>query len=102
MAQNKGDTLYIVLDYLVDGEPLDDAQFDEIELYVGKNRYLLTNGQIVWDSNLGKYCVFVTQADSFKLDTQSEYQLRLRKDDEVISTRIKRLFVGETISREEI
>ena len=37
MTQNKGDTLYIVLDYMVDGEPLETKQFDKMECEICLN-----------------------------------------------------------------
>ena len=96
MTQNKGDTLYIVLDEMLDGEPLENRQFDKIELCTPKTKYALNDGKIVWDSNLGKYCI-LTQLDSFKPDNNTQYTLQLLDGKDSICTKIKRLFVGNTV-----
>ena len=99
---NKGDTVYIILDYTINDEPITEGRFDEIEFYLGENRYLLSEGDIVWDSTTEKYYVFVDQEDSFKLTPQTIYQLRVRSGTDVTSTGIKKLVIGDTISTEEI
>lgn len=109
---NNGDALYIVLDYKVDGEPIQEGQFDEIEFSIGdkyaKNsvRFLFSNGDISWDPNLEKYTLFITQRDTLKLssgvNTYVEYQVRLRKDDVVISSPVETLQIGRSVSKQVI
>lgn len=100
---NRGDTLYIQLDYTVDDEPLKEGEWDEIEFSFGNKQYSLTNGDIVWDDALEKYCVFIDQEDSFALKNYvTHYQIRLKKDNEVISDNIKPFAIGAVISSKEI
>ena len=100
---NQGDALYIALDYKVNGNRITENQFDEIEFYIGDNRYLLSEGQIVWNSDDGKYFVFVNQIETFKLQRNPiEYQIRLRKGTEVISSPIEKLDIGKSISKNRI
>lgn len=99
---NKGDTLYLELDFTVDEQPLQEGEWDEIEFYIGTNRYLLSEDTIVWDDELGKYCVWVDQSPSFKLDKNTRYQIRLRKGRDVISSNIKKFSVKDSISTKVI
>ena len=55
---NRGDTLYIILDYTVDDAPITEGQFDEIEFSIGNKQYTMTDGDIEWDSDLSKYCLY--------------------------------------------
>lgn len=96
---NRGDTITIVLDYTVDGAPITEGEFDEIEFSIGAKRYTLTGDNIVWDDDLGKYTLFIGQSDSFAIGNNSaSYQVRFRKGSEVVSTDISRLAIGGTIS----
>ena len=98
---NKGDTITIYLDYTVDGAPITEGQFDEIEFCIGSKRFTLTGQQntITWDSEYGAYCVSLSQADTFALARDNRYQIRLKKDGEVISSGISVLQIGNTISK---
>lgn len=100
--KNQGDTGYIELAYTINGEPITEGQFDEIEFYLGKSRYLLSEGDIVWDEDLGSYCVFINQDDTLRLKSPMSYQLRLRHGRDVISTNIERRAIGLSISKEII
>ena len=71
MSKNRGDTIDITLAYTVNGQPIEENQFDEIEVYIGENRYLLTDGDIVWNNEQGMYTLFVDQEDSFKLTNKT-------------------------------
>lgn len=118
MGKNRGDTIDVSLAYTIDGEPITEGQFDEIEVYIGENRYTLegetistTVGntttteiihQIVWDSELGMYTIFVSQEDSFKLTTKTEYQVRFKLGTKVFSSNIKYMPIGKTLSNEVI
>lgn len=102
MGKNRGDTIDVVLAYTVNGEPITEGQFNEIEVYIGENRYTLTDGTIVWDSEQEMYTIFVDQEDSFKLSTKTEYQVRFRTGTKVISSNIKYMPIGKTLSNEVI
>ena len=101
---NKGDTITIYLNYTVDGVPITEGQFDEIEFCIGSKRFTLTGQQntITWDSEYGAYCVSLSQTDTFALALGSKYQLRLQKDGKVISSGINILKIGNTISNKTI
>ena len=100
--RNQGDTGYIILDYTVDDAPITEGQFDEIEFYLGNNRYLLSAGDIEWNPDLAKYCVFINQSDTLKINSPMSYQLRLRQGRDVISTDIKKKTIGASISKKVI
>ncbi len=110
MSKNRGDTIDVSLAYTIDGEPITEGQFDEIEVYIGENRYTLTGEtvnnevthQIVWDSEQGMYTIFVSQEDSFKLTTKTEYQVRFKLGTKVFSSNIKYMPIGKTLSNEVI
>lgn len=102
MSKNRGDTIDIALAYTINGEPITEGQFDEIEVYVGENRYTLTDGDIVWNSEQEMYTIFIDQEDSFKLTTKTEYQTRFKIGVNVISSKIKYMPIGKTLSNEVI
>lgn len=107
---NKGDALYLILDYTIDGALLKEDDFDEIELCITDRsanhevRFTLSDGQITWDSEKSRYVAFITQKDTFKFlpDSNSylEYQIRLKQGEVVISSPITKLKIGGAISKE--
>ncbi len=99
---NKGDTLTIQLDYTVDGEPITEGQFDQIEFSIGDKRYTLTDGDITWDGESSMYALTIGQADTFDLGGKTEYQLRLKSGTSVVSSGIGTLTLGKTISTSTI
>ena len=100
---NRGDTLYIILDYTVDDAPIAEGDFDEIEFSIGNKQYTLTGGDIEWDSDLDKYCLFVDQDDTFAFSNpKTTYQIRLKKGKEVVSDNIKPFIIGKTISNKTL
>lgn len=100
---NNGDALPIILDYTVNDVPLEEYGVDEIEVYFGDNRYLLSKGEITIDEETGKYCFFLSQLQSFRLPNMyAEYQVRIKKGNEVASMNIDKVYIGRSISREEI
>lgn len=103
---NKGDTLDIVIDYTIDGEAFAKDQFQEIELQF-ENQYdsskyvklLLSNGDITWDEEAGKYVTALTQEQTFRLSPVCNYQLRVMAGDIVVSSEIGSMTMGDTLSR---
>ena len=99
---NSGDTIEILLNYTIDGQPIRQGDFDEIEFSIGTMRYTLTGGDIVWDSEQNAYIVNLPQKDTLALAGTNPYQTRLKKDGKVVSSGIKIIKIGESISTVEI
>lgn len=102
IAMNKiyqGDAFPLMLDYTVDNIPLVDFDVDEIEFYIGDKQYLLSAGDIVLDTDINKYALFVEQETTFKFDKFAPFQLRLKKNNQVVGEKIGRIPVGDSISR---
>ena len=102
---NNGDALWLMLDYTVgeNNTPLEDFDFDDIEFSLGEKQYLFSAGDIVKDSNTGKYCLYVSQEDTFDLVLNvSHYQIRIKQGDLVFSDDIRKFVVGDSISDEVI
>lgn len=99
---NNGDTFLFILDYTVDGEPIQEDYFDEIEFSIGNKQYLLSKEEIAWDSNISKYTVFIPQADTLNFSMITKYQLRVRKGTEVASSKEMYLLIGNSISKDVI
>lgn len=98
---NSGDTIKIILNYTVGGEPLTQDFSGELEFCIGTKRYLLSNGGIVWDGET--FCVTLSQADTIALRGTSDYQIRIKDaDGNVVSSGIKKLVIGRSISKETI
>ena len=95
---NHGDTIYIELNYTVNDVPLAEDNWDEIEFMFGGYRYSLSEGTIVLDQELGTYCISITQQQTFEMNYIIEYQLRLLKDGDVISTKVQRMPLGNVLS----
>lgn len=97
---NAGDTLNIQLTYTINGEPITEGQFAEIEFCIGTQRYTLTDEDIVWDSDTGYYTIFIGQADSFDLSGNARFQVRFKDTDgEVVSSDEDTIRIGKSISR---
>ena len=99
---NKGDTITIYLNYTVDGAPISEGQFDEIEFSIGRKRYTLSDEEIAWDEAAGAYSITLDQEDTFALSGDNRYQIRLKKDGEVVSSGISVLTIGRSISKRVI
>ena len=96
---NKGDTIDVLLNYTIDGNPIMEGDLDEIEFMMGTHRYTLSGGQIVWDSNTSLYKILIPQEDSFDLKSVTRYQLRIKQGVRVKSTDVEEAELGEVISR---
>lgn len=93
---NKGDAFLFDLDFTVNGIPLAEGEWDEIEFSLGKKSYYLSEGDIFM--NGGVYSVFISQEDSFAFSFTNYYQIRAKKGDNVYSTKVSRLKVGRVLS----
>ena len=97
---NKGDALLIELDYTVNGEALQEGEWDDIEFSLNNKSYSLSNGDIYWDGEA--YVCYLSEADTFDLRFTNIYQLRLAKDGYVISSPITTWRVGGVLSKKYI
>ena len=104
---NKGDTIRLILDYSINDAPIEENQFEELELQLNKDSFgkynikkLLSTGGIFWDTNLSKYVSFLSQEESFKLPNKVDYQLRCYNDGSVISSCIGHFIIGDILSKE--
>ena len=96
--KNQGDTIHLILDYKVNDTPLEQANPSEIEVYIGDNRYTLTDGDIVIEG--GKYGIDLSQEDTFAIKRGAAFQLRVKIGSEVGSTTIEWIPIGKAISKE--
>ena len=99
---NKGDAFKVEIDYTVNDIPIADADLDEIELYVGDNRFLLSDGSIVLNPETHKLECFISQEMTFRLSEFFKTQIRVKKGDEVSSVNIQTYLAGKVISEEVI
>jgi len=97
---NKGDALLIELDYTVNGEALQEGEWDDIEFALNDKSYSLSDGDIYWDGEA--YVCYLSEADTFDLRFTNIYQLRLAKDGYVISSPITQWRVGGVLSKKYI
>ena len=112
---NRGDTVCLMLNYYINGSPLVEGDYQEIELQINNEssakaiKKLLSRGEIVWETvtynNEGSeetftgYVVNLTQEETFKLATgQSTVQLRIKKDEEVGSSATTMFNLGAVLS----
>ena len=97
---NKGDTISFILDYTLNGEPLEKDAYDVIEFAIGEKIFKTTDNKIVWDDEKGKYVINLTQEESFELPNIVKHQIRIKTNGEVVSSPIETLRLGNTISKE--
>lgn len=99
---NKGDTIQIILDFTINDEPLVEGAYDEIELQFNKQsaqngiKLLMSDGRIEWDGE--HYVATLTQKETMKLTSSSEYQVRIAINGMVISSDIGKFGVGDVLS----
>lgn len=99
---NEGDTLKIILNYTINGVPIEDLDLDEIEVTIGRKSYYLTEGDIVMDTDLHKYKLPLAQEDTFEMGGTTDFQVRFKKDEDVTSTKTDTIIIGRSLSREVI
>jgi len=97
---NKGDTVHLQLDYRINGDPLQNNAYDEIEFMLSGMRFSLSEGRIYWHDLEELYCIDLTQEETMRLLAESPYQIRIKIDGEVISSDISKLEVGKSLSRD--
>lgn len=116
---NRGDTAYLLLDYTINGEPMQEGEYQELELQINVQgnyrsiKKLLSAGDIFWDDNytyidadgdeqtFSGYIVSLDQDDTFLISQgQAEIQLRVLIDGEVGSSQIEELNIGNALSDE--
>lgn len=104
---NRGDAQYIMLNINVDGSPIEEGYADDIELTFNAFsspycvRKSLSDETIEWDEAEGRYSTFLDQEDTFKFKLgENTWQLRLLKNNQVVSTSIGTIVVGGANSKE--
>jgi len=112
---NRGDTVSLMLDYQVNGSPLQPGAYDEMELQINNQnsakaiKKLLSEGGIVWKTinyseggathTFTGYVAELDQEETFKLSAgQSMVQLRLKIGDQVGSSGDSVLTLGAVLS----
>lgn len=110
---NRGDTALLMLDYTVNGEPLVEGAYQEIELLISSIRAsvrkTLTNNDIKWETvtfesegeekTFTGYVCRLDQDDTFRLNEQDlSVQLRIMLNDEVGSSDISDVELGRSLS----
>lgn len=118
-AFNKGDTAYLLLDFNVNGQPMQEGEYQELELQINVQgnyraiKKLLSKGEIFWDSGytyldaegneqtFAGYIASLDQDDTFLISQgKAEVQLRVLIDGEVGSSPIAELIIGDALSDE--
>ena len=97
---NKGDTVPILLNYTIDGTPIEEMALDEIEFSLADLSYRLTEGQIAIDPASGKYRLMLSQETTLALDNVTDFQVRFKKGTDVTSTGINLIVLGDSKSKE--
>lgn len=114
---NKGDTIYLILNYEVNGHSLEKDAYQEIELQINVQgsfnsiKKLLSDNSIAWgtiqyidDDNVEQtftgYFAYLSQEETFKLSNKTaNVQLRIMIDNKVGSSAISDINVGNTLSK---
>ncbi len=114
---NEGDTAWLMLNYKLNGDDLVQGAYQEIELQLNPQsdfnavKKTLSDGSIEWgtvvymDGNVEKtftgYIASLTQAETFQLRKgKCKYQLRILVNDEVGSSAIGEVDIGDALSTE--
>lgn len=104
---NRGDANYLTLNIKVNSVDIGQHYADEIELTFNKENGLhtikktLSDGGITWNATRNKFMAYLSQEDTFNLeDGANTWQIRLLKDDVVISNTISIINIGDANSKE--
>lgn len=112
---NRGDTAYLMLNYTINGDPLVEGAYQEIELQINKQgsdsiKKLLSKEDIKWGTLTyedgqqtktftGYYCS-LSQEETFSLrNGEMDVQLRILVNDEVGSSAISSVPLGQVLSK---
>lgn len=108
---NRGDTVCLMLNYQINGNPLVQGDYDEMEFQINNEnssksiKKLLSNGGIKWKTveydgeTFTGYVVELSQEETFLLSAgQSMVQLRIKKDGEVGSSDSSMFSLGAVLS----
>lgn len=102
---NKGDANWLFLNIKINGSNITQNYADEIELTFNKlaNNSITKSLQeetIVWDITTSKFKTFLSQEETFKFNVGiNNWQIRILKDDNVISNIISTITIGDVNSR---
>lgn len=114
---NRGDTVCLLLNYNLNGEPLVEGAYQEIELQINKQdiynnvKKTLSDGSIMWgevtyiddqgdEQTFIGYYANLSQEETFRLSTgNSDVQLRIMLNDEVGSSAISNISLGQVLSK---
>lgn len=104
---NRGDANTIILNINVNTQPIPENFADEIELTFNPQNSLHSvrktkkDGTIIWNDELNKFTCYLSQEDTYKLLTGSNtWQIRLLKDNMVMSTILGDFALGAVNSKE--
>ena len=118
---NRGDTNYLLLDFTVNGSPMEENAYDEIEFQINQQsmkrqiKKLLSKGEIEWgtytwtetvegtdvEHSFTGYACHLSQEDTFTLSAgANKVQLRILADGEVASSKWLPFDVGDVLSNE--
>lgn len=114
---NEGDTACLMLNYNLNGSSLVEGAYQEIEFQINPQgnymsiKKLLSKGEIEWatvtyeedetEKTFTGYVTYLSQADTFKLmKGKSRCQLRIMVNDEVGSSAISEIDIGDALSSE--
>lgn len=112
---NEGDTACLMLNYQLNGNPLERGAYQEIEFQINDQAHsnsikkLLSKGEIEWatvtyiEDNIEKtfegYICYLTQEDTFKLKQgDSKCQIRIMMGNEVGSSDFCNINLGNALS----
>lgn len=113
---NRGDTGYVMLNYTLNGDPLEQGAYQEIELQFNTQgaarsiKKLLSKGDIEWgtltyieetiEKTFTGYFCHLTQEETFLLkDGDVDVQVRIMLNDEVGSSDISPMRLGDALSK---
>lgn len=117
---NKGDTACLLLNYEVNGSPLTEGAYQEIEFQINPQKHfnsvkkLLSKGEIVWATveyeddeqttqTFTGYVTYLSQDDTFKIgEGDAKVQLRIKMNNEVGSSDLTEITLGNVLSKEVI
>ena len=114
---NRGDTSFLMLNYTINGDPLSEGEYQEIELTINAQpssrciQKKLSNSDIVWgtltytegetEKTFTGYYTHLDQDETFKLSQgTNEVQIRILDNNEVGSSAISSISLGQVLSNE--